>query len=231
MNVLYLHGFASSADSSKGRFLAERLGAHGVELQRPDLNLPDFSTITVSRMVAAVEAAMASLPPGPSALIGSSLGALVAWHVAARAERAGRGVARLVLLAPALDFGAHPLPELGEAGMERWRRDGWREFFHHAYNEPRLVHYDLFEDARRHDALAEHVRAPTLVFQGRHDTVVDPEMVVRFAAARPHVTLRLLDDDHQLHASLERIWDETARFLGIQGAGFGDRESGIGNRG
>lgn len=229
MHVFYLHGFASSADSSKGRFLAERLTPHGVELHRPDFNLPGFSTITVSRMIADVERAVEALPPGPVALIGSSMGGLVAWHVAARAEGTARGF-RLVLLAPALDFGANRLRDLGEEGMERWRKDGWFPFFHFAYNEPRLVHYALFEDAGRYDSFAVRASAPTLVIQGRRDTVVDPGMVVRFSATRPNVVLRLLDDDHQMLGSLEIIWAETAAFLGLR-TEAGPGPWGLGSRG
>jgi len=53
------------------------------------------------------------------------------------------------------------------------------------------------------------------VFQGRQDTVVDPVMVQRFAAARPAMSLRMVDDDHQLGASHELMWQEIARFLGL----------------
>ena len=38
-------------------------------------------------------------------------------------------------------------------------------------------------------------------------------MVTRFAAARPHVTLVLLDDDHRLAADPEALWSATAGFL------------------
>jgi hypothetical protein len=38
-------------------------------------------------------------------------------------------------------------------------------------------------------------------------------MVERFAAARPNVTLHMVEDDHQLLGSLDLIWDETVRFL------------------
>src|ERR1044072_1257723 len=51
MLVVYLHGFASSAGSSKATYLAERLRACGVDFQAPDLNLPDFTTLTVTRML------------------------------------------------------------------------------------------------------------------------------------------------------------------------------------
>ena len=215
MHVLYLHGFASSAASSKARFFAERLAGLGIALHRPDLNGPDFSTITVSQMIAQVEGVLARLGRGPIALIGSSLGAFIAWHVAARAEARRRPIDRLVLLAPALDFGTGPMRELGAEHLDRWRDSGWLEIFHHGYGTPARVHYALYEDARRYDSFAVTVAVPVLIYHGRRDTVVDPAMVARFAESRPAVTLRWLDDDHQLHASLDSIWHGTARFLGI----------------
>jgi hypothetical protein len=56
---------------------------------------------------------------------------------------------------------------------------------------------------------------PSIVFQGRRDVVVDPAGVREWCASRASVTLRELDDDHSLHASLDVIWRETAAFLGL----------------
>jgi hypothetical protein len=56
---------------------------------------------------------------------------------------------------------------------------------------------------------------PTLIFQGLHDTSVDPRTVELFARDRRNVTLSLLDDDHQLLASLPRIWADVEAFLGL----------------
>jgi len=53
------------------------------------------------------------------------------------------------------------------------------------------------------------------VFQGVRDSVVNPERVTAWAAARPNVSLRTLDDDHQLQAHMDQIWLESARFLGL----------------
>jgi pimeloyl-ACP methyl ester carboxylesterase len=222
VHIFYLHGFASSAQSSKARFLAERLAPFGLTLQSPDFNEPDFATLTVTRMLDQVDAAVAPLPPGPVVLIGSSLGAFVAWHAAARRARRTddearvHPVSRLILLAPALEFGANSrVRDLGEDGLARWKATDRLEVFHYAYNEPRIVHYALHEDARQYDSRRAVVEAPALVFQGRRDSVVDPVMVEQFVAEHPSMTLRLLDDEHQLSDSLDAIWTGTARFLGL----------------
>ena len=57
---------------------------------------------------------------------------------------------------------------------------------------------------------------PALVFQGLHDTSVDPRTVEAFARTRPNVTLSLLDDDHQLTKSLPRIWEGVSAFLELK---------------
>ena len=64
MHVLYLHGFASSAQSSKAAFFRSKLSAHGVEVQTPDFNAPDFSTLTVSRMLGQVHDAIEAAAAG-----------------------------------------------------------------------------------------------------------------------------------------------------------------------
>ncbi|HJN45323.1 MAG: YqiA/YcfP family alpha/beta fold hydrolase [Vicinamibacterales bacterium] len=225
MHAVYLHGFASSPSSSKALFLGERLAASGITLHCPDLNEPNFSTLTVSRMIGQVERLIAGLEPGPVALVGSSLGAFVALHAAERRRRLGRDVLvavapdhpieRLVLLAPALDFGANRMKHLGPDGLAHWRMTNRLEVEHYAEGRVRTVHYDLYEDARQYDSFAAAATLPTLILQGRHDEVVDPEMVERYARGRRHVTLVLLDDDHQLKASLELVWRETAVFLGL----------------
>jgi uncharacterized protein len=217
MHVFYLHGFASSASSSKACFFAERLGQLGLAVHVPDLNAPDFSTLTTTRMIGQVEEAMRVLEPGPVTLIGSSLGAFVAWHTAARqaaSRTAGpHPITHLVLLAPALEFGGPRMTAISEDELRAWRETGWREFVHHAFNERRRVHYALLEDARTYVSAAAPVTVPTLIFQGLHDVLVDADRVRAFAASRPFITLHELDDDHQLHSSLEIIWDRTAAFL------------------
>jgi len=207
--VLYLHGFASSAKSTKAGYFAERLRAHDVGFECPDFNEPDFATLTLTRMLDQLGAA---LDTGGVTLIGSSLGGTLA--VLAAAKFAPK-VDRVVLLAPAVMFakpGHHLLPP---ERIEEWRRRGSLPFFHFAYNEERLLNYSFYEDSLRHDAFTASFDQPAIIFQGLRDASVDYRTVEAFARARPNVTLSLLDDDHQLIASLPRIWDSVEHFLGL----------------
>jgi len=211
LKLFYLHGFASSARSSKAMFFASKLREHGLELHTPDFNEPDFSTLTITRMVDQVGQAIAAAT-GPVGLIGSSLGAFVAVQVAVKhPER----IDRLVLLAPALDFGGNRMRSLGDVGLDEWKRRNRLDVFHYGYGRMIPVHYALYEDARRYDCVNAALSMPIQVFQGRRDDAVDPDSVERWSRARPNVELHMLDDDHQLTASVGLIWDEMRRFLGL----------------
>jgi pimeloyl-ACP methyl ester carboxylesterase len=209
MTVIYLHGFASSPESSKAIRIAEALRPLGVVTHIPDLNEPSFRALTITRMIQQVRELIAEAAPGPVVLIGSSLGAFVAVHAAAADPR----VSGLVLMAPALDFGADENDRIGTVSIADWRATGSCEVFHYARNRTETLDFALYEDAARYDAFAAGLDLPVLAFQGSRDTVVDPAVVKRWAAGRPNVTLEIVDDDHQLQASIARIARETAAFV------------------
>jgi pimeloyl-ACP methyl ester carboxylesterase len=209
VRIFYLHGFASSAQSSKAAFFASRLVEHGVTLQTPDFNEPDFSTLTVTRMIAQVCDSVDRNGAGPAALIGSSLGAFVAVQAALQRS----AIDRLILLAPALDFGGNRMRDLGDRGLDAWRRTNRLNVFHYGYGRVLPVHYELYADAQRYDSLNAQLPVPVLVFQGTHDAAVDPAMVRHWSDSRSNVELHMLDDDHQLLGSLDYIWREMRRFL------------------
>ena len=210
--IAYLHGFASSAQSTKGRYFADRFREHGLTLRCPDFNEPDFATLTMTRMLRQLEHELQAAAPDPVTLIGSSLGGTLAILAAARfAAR----VDRLVLLAPAVMFakpGHHLLPP---ERVDEWRRKGALPFFHYADNGERLLNVAFYEDSLQYDPFGTRFTQPALVFQGQRDASVDPRTVERFAGDRPNVTLALLDDDHQLAASLPRMWNDMQPFLGL----------------
>lgn len=212
MHVFYLHGFASSARSSKAAFFASRLTALGITVHVPDFNEPDFSTLTISRMIDQAGRGLESVGAEPAVLMGSSLGGFVAVQTAMKRPEQ---IHRLVLLAPALDFGGKRLENLGDRGVAEWERTNRLDVFHYAFGRTMPVHYELYADACRHDCLDAQLSMPIQVFQGRRDAAVDPEMVERWAGARPNVELHMLDDDHQLLASVDYIWGEVRRFLNV----------------
>ena len=208
--ILYLHGFASSAQSSKASFFATKLRELGLEVEIPDFNAPDFSTLTITRMIDQVTAAIDARPGEPVVLIGSSLGGFVAVQSALR--RPSR-VARLILLAPALDFDGNRLRDLGDRGIEAWKETDRLEVFHYGYSRRVPVHYGLYTDAQRYDCMNALLQMPIQIFQGSRDTAVDPEMVEQWGRSRSNVQLHMLNDDHQLIASLPYIWEHVRREL------------------
>lgn len=212
-HVVYLHGFASSPESGKAQRFGRELAALGVGFTAPDLNLPDFETLTTSRMLAQTREAIDAVPEGPVALVGSSLGAFVAV-LAAHADKTGK-VDRLILLAPALDFGGNRLKEFGPHSVDEWRERGSLTVFHFALEAEREIRFDLYADAAQYDALPLPTTRPTLVFQGTQDDVVLPEMVTTWAEGRPLVDLRLVPDGHQLGASMDDVWAASRIFLGV----------------
>ena len=75
-SVLYFHGFASSPASAKITALRPLLEPRGIELNTPDLNAPSFAKLDWDAIVAHAVAEARTTPP--KAMVGSSLGALVA---------------------------------------------------------------------------------------------------------------------------------------------------------
>lgn len=94
-SVLYFHGFASSPASAKITALRPLLAPDGIELNTPDLNVPSFEQLDFEAVVEHALACAREHPP--RALVGSSLGALIALAVAKKGVHVP-----LVLIAPAL---------------------------------------------------------------------------------------------------------------------------------
>ena len=163
-SVLYFHGFASSPESAKVVALRPLLEPYGIRLNTPDLNVPSFEKLDFDAIVASA-AAVARRDP-PHAVVGSSMGALVALSLA----HSGVSVP-LVLIAPAL----------GVAGR-------WIEKI--PPGDPVVVYnYALAADAPIHRAFFEQMAnlhvgdnpppSRVTVIMGRQDETVPFENVAR----------------------------------------------------
>jgi pimeloyl-ACP methyl ester carboxylesterase len=212
---LYLHGFCSGPQSAKAKYFQQRFQTVQRPLEVPDLNQPDFSTLTLSRQIAQVEACITGA--SPVTLLGSSLGGLTAALVAERQPT----VERLVLFAPAFDFAQRWFTQMqsepGATTLKDWQRTGQRSLYHYGEQRERLLHYDFLTDAQRPDyastALSRPV--PTLILHGTQDEVVPLAQSQNYAATRPWVTLISLESDHSLASVISVLWQETRTFLGF----------------
>ena len=73
--------------------------------------------------------------------------------------------------------------QLGDRGIEEWRRTDRLDVFHYGYGRMMPVHYELYTDARRYDCMSAALTMPIQIFQGRRDDAVDPATVEHVGAA------------------------------------------------
>jgi pimeloyl-ACP methyl ester carboxylesterase len=208
---LYLHGFASGPESSKGRALTAHFEGKGLRLERLNLRVPSFERLRLSAMMSEVRARIGG-ERDRAVLFGSSLGGLTACRVAEEDPR----VCALVLLAPAFRMIERWRARLGDEAWGRWRTSGWLET--EDYSEKRMsrVEYAFAEEAEAIDARSggwPDVRVPTLIVHGVRDEVVDVNLSRTWARGKRHVRLVEVDDGHELGASIERIAVEAGRSL------------------
>jgi predicted esterase YcpF (UPF0227 family) len=187
--ILYLHGFRSSPQSSKARFLGERMRALGLEKQYlcPQLPASPRAAITLSL------ALMRDYPASEVTLIGSSLGGYYANWLA---EQTG---CRAVLLNPAV-----------KTPLELEQYVGVSTLFHSG---------EVFEFKREYidelkDLTIDGITAPERYFliAATGDEVLDwRDMVAHYKAARQIV---IQGSDHGL-ADFADYADQVLAFCGI----------------
>ncbi|MBX3156728.1 MAG: alpha/beta fold hydrolase [Deltaproteobacteria bacterium] len=207
--ILYLHGFASGPNSTKGLGFDRHFAARGIAIERLNLRVPSFEHLRLSEMIATTRAALGS-DRDRAIVIGSSLGGLTA----ARTAELDARVIALILLAPAFQIYDRWRTSLGDDAWAAWQRTGWREVHDYTTQQPARVDHGFAEDLARVDAGFPDVRVPTLILHGTGDDVVPVAGSHRFAAqAGPHVRVIELDDGHELAASLPRLLAEADAFL------------------
>ncbi len=205
MNYLYLHGFASGVQSRKAQYLIDRFAERGHRLIAPDLNLGDFSSITLSKQLSFLQDHYGDQP---CCVMGSSLGGLLAtlWAIA------NPLVESLILLAPAFRFSECLARSIGRTEMEKWQQEGVRNFYHYGFDRELPLHYEFFRDSQAHDERKLTREIPILIIHGAQDEVVLPDNSREFANDRAGVKLLIVDSDHSLTNVMDLIWQETQAF-------------------
>jgi predicted esterase YcpF (UPF0227 family) len=156
-SVLYFHGFASSPASAKISLLRPLLDPHEIDLNTPDLNAPSFERLDWNAMI---ERALAAARERPQrAIVGSSLGSLVALEVVRRGV-----VAPLILIAPALGI------------ADRWKTrlppGDPIVTFNHARGENAPIHRAFFEQMFDVRIDEEPPASRVVAIMGRNDETV-----------------------------------------------------------
>jgi pimeloyl-ACP methyl ester carboxylesterase len=207
MKYVYLHGLASSPQSTKAQFFRKGFAEKGLDLEIPVLDGGDFTHLSITGQLHIVDAAVAGQP---SVVMGSSLGGYLAALYAARHAN----IEKLVLLAPALRFPSRWRERYSPEDLASWKEKGTVSLFHYAYNHEVPLGYQLIEDAQNYEDEPE-LRQPALLLHGNSDPVCPASISTAYAAQHPNVILRLFDSGHELTNVLEDLWKETALFLGL----------------
>ena len=204
MKYIYLHGFASSPNSFKAQYLKTEFERLGIELEVPDLNLGDFSTITLSKQLDFLQT---SYPECDLAIAGSSLGGYLATLFAAANPR----VQSLFLLAPAFDFGQHFSQFLGEAEILAWQQSGTKLFEHYGQKQKVGLHYQFLTDAINLNGI-KPPKIPILILHGKQDLVVPYQLSAAFSQGRLNTELELLETDHSMTNAIAHISKRIQKF-------------------
>jgi predicted esterase YcpF (UPF0227 family) len=210
MKYLYLHGFASSPQSTKARYMQQKFAALGLTLHVPDLNLADFSKVTLSEQLIYLDRNYLN-DDEPIVVIGSSLGGFLAVQLASQNPL----VQKLVLLAPAFGFSQRIAETLGKENIAQWQQDGSREFYHYGLKRNLNLQFQFFVDTQKYSEDKLTRSLPILIFHGIDDDVVPFALSEEFAKMRSQVILKLLNDDHALGKDLDSIWQDTKHFCDV----------------
>ena len=215
MPILYLHGFASSPQSAKLVALQRVLGS-SVDVHAPDMNVPSFEKLDFEAMIE--HALNEAKRNPPKAIVGSSLGGVVALELVRRGVRAP-----LVLIAPGVG--------IGERWTARLPKGDPVEVFNHARGANAKIHRRFFEDMKRVRPEETAPATAVTIFMGQNDETV-PFAFVRDVwdewsksgkLVRGSKFVEIAGGDHGLVAYVDAIADAILRVILSRGDVEGSR--------
>jgi pimeloyl-ACP methyl ester carboxylesterase len=205
MIYIYRHGFASSPNSAKARYIRDRFLEKQIALSVPDLNQNNFSDLTLTRQINQVSQEFSD---SPVTLIGSSFGGLTAAWLGEKYPQ----IERLILLAPAFGFLNHYLARLGPEAVQNWQESGFLSVYHYAEKRSLPLSYQFVLDSQNYSDHSLRRSIPTLILHGKQDEVIPLTASQKYAQSRSWVELIELDSDHGLGDALPEIWSKIQLF-------------------
>ncbi len=206
IKYIYLHGFASSPNSTKAQQFKTLFARNKIPLLIPDLNQNDFYHLTISRQIKQIGTYLEN-DPTPTVLIGSSLGGLTSAWLGEKYPQ----IKQLILLAPAFGFFSHWLNSLDQNILEQWKSKGDLPIYHYGAKQELLLSYQFILDGKNYQETQLKRSIPTLIFHGKKDVVIPIHYSYEYAKSRTWVNLIELDSDHGLTDKIEQIWNYLER--------------------
>ena len=207
--VVFLHGFASSARSTKAKYLQDRCQElPDVEFHAMDLNPTptDFRYLTTTGAINRLRQYILDREIGTVQLIGSSFGGLVAMYYAHRYGDVGK----ILLLAPLLRW---RLGWLSEEEIQIWRKRGTVRVAHYGFGGKIPLDFGFYKDGQQYQDGVPPA-APVRIIHGREDDVVPIGTSRSYAEKHPdEVELVEVEAGHVLNEHLEMIWEQVQGFL------------------
>jgi len=210
MNYIYLHGYISGPKSAKALYFKKLFNKKNIYLHIPDLNLPDFSELTINSQIQIVNTILKSVK-GPVTLIGSSMGGFVSSIIAENNDR----IKRLVLLAPAFGFIQDQKKLMGSEILKKWKQNGSIDVFHKYYGETQKLNYSFYKDASHFTTFSFSRNLPALVFHGLQDETIPWKRSLEYSHTHPDSKFILLHTNHSMENEFQFMGKITSSWLGI----------------
>ncbi|MHA2288836.1 MAG: YqiA/YcfP family alpha/beta fold hydrolase [Promethearchaeota archaeon] len=216
MQIIYLYGFASGPFSEKAQFFEHKFDLLGIPFQIFD-SIPtaqDFYRMRPSQLVRNLDNFIEEkFSDRRIVLFGSSYGGLLAaWYASIHPKK----VAKLILIAPALQFTAEFIAETLETTLSKWKENGEVLVDHYRFDGKIPLNFSFIEDLSNNPPPKFDLKkfpTSTLIFHGKNDEVVPAQWSLDFALDNRFVSLNILIGDHQLLAQKQTMWNSIQSFL------------------
>jgi len=206
--VIFLHGFASSNQGEKAKYLREAFQqVDSAALWTINFNPTplDFEHMTITGMINRLRQFVLDCDLEQVHLIGSSMGALVALQY-------GRiyPVERYLLVAPLLYYQSLGM---SDEVVSWWEKRGTVEIDHYAFPGQLPLAYAFHVDGLQYEDVIPPP-APTKIIHGWNDEQVAIEDSRFYAEKYPQqVDLKEVKSDHRLADQLDEMWRAVKNFL------------------
>ena len=215
--IILCHGFSSSKDSGTYLSLEKELKENNISTFRFDFyghgeSDGEIEEVIISQAVDATLNAIELLQNKnyqKIGLLGSSFGGASSLAVAAQSK----DLFLLILLAPVSNYVEKFVRDLGESGIQKWKKEGFL-----INRKPTGIikrSYQFYEDAKKNNGYeyAPQIKIPTLIIHGQEDTTVIPEQSIKVSSLIPSCQLELIPNGKHTFKRQPKIMEKIGKLV------------------